>query len=134
MPDGTAEIIPSEAEIVRLVIGMLAAGEPVEKVKAELDSHHLRTRAGKAWSAGQILLLVRPIYAGMVKGRLGTYQRSSVYSAIVSLKTIRQAQKEIKKQIEDASRPTSSRLAGGRNDAPAEEGVSGLVQVLENLL
>jgi hypothetical protein len=50
------------------------------------------------------------------------------------LKTIRQAQKEIKKQIEDASRPTSSRLAGGRNDAPAEEGVSGLVQVLENLL
>jgi hypothetical protein len=130
-PDGTVQVVAAEAEVIRFVIESLAEGRPIAEVKAELDARHLRTRAQKSFSVGQLLHLVRPIFAGVVRGRLGTYQKSSVYPAIVPLETVRKAQKAVQKQVENAPRMPASHVEGGRGDSGVSEAVLGVGEALE---
>jgi hypothetical protein len=130
-PNGTAEIVPDEAEIIRLVIKMFAAGRSVAEVKAELDKRGRRNRSRKRFAAGEVMGLVRWIYSSQIKGPLGLNRRSEVYPAIVTPKMVKLAQKTLKREIDSASKPPSRRLEGGHDDGSVTEAVLGVGEALE---
>lgn len=53
-PDGTPEIIPEEAEIVRKMYRRYLAGDSVGKILTTLNAEHQTSRNGKAWTDTKI--------------------------------------------------------------------------------
>ena len=54
-PDGALQIVPEEAEIVRLIFYLYVQGNGVRKIKKYLESHGIKTVTGKAeWSTSTI--------------------------------------------------------------------------------
>jgi hypothetical protein len=82
-PNGEVEVVPSEAEVVKLVFNGFAEGLTAQEIKRKLDQSDLRNRAGYRWTTEAITGLIRPVYAGLVPQRLG-YKRSAVYKPIVT--------------------------------------------------
>src|SRR5271169_4731072 len=77
--EGEVEVVPSEAEIVKLVFSGFANGLNAQEIKRELDRKDLRNRAGYRWTTVEIAGLVRPVFAGLVPQRHGFgYKRSVV--------------------------------------------------------
>ena len=94
-PNGEMEVVPSEAEIVKLVFSGFAEGKNAREIKRKLDARNLRNRAGYRWTTAEIAGLVRPVFAGLVPQRYG-FKRSAVYEPIVTrdlFKAARRAQR-----------------------------------------
>ena len=56
--DGRYEIVPEEAEIVRLIYDLYLDGLGYEGIARELKSRGLKTRNGKAWNHGSVLWIL----------------------------------------------------------------------------
>ena len=56
--DGHYEIVPEEAEIVRLIYELYLGGLGYEGIARELKSRGLKTRNGKAWNHGSVLWIL----------------------------------------------------------------------------
>ena len=67
-PDGALQIVPEEAEIVRLIFYLYVQGNGVRKIKKYLESHGIKTVTGKAeWSTSTIdRMLSNEKYVGQV--------------------------------------------------------------------
>lgn len=67
-PDGVLQIVPEEAEIVRLIFDLYMQGNGVRKIKKYLESHGIKTVTGKAeWSTSTIdRMLSNEKYVGQV--------------------------------------------------------------------
>lgn len=67
-PDGVLQIVPEEAEIVRIIFDLYVQGNGVRKIKKHLESHGIKTVTGKSeWSASTIdRMLSNEKYAGQV--------------------------------------------------------------------
>ena len=67
-PDGVLQIVPEEAEIVRLIFNLYVQGNGVRKIKKYLESHGIKTVTGKAeWSTSTIdRMLSNEKYVGQV--------------------------------------------------------------------
>lgn len=67
-PDGVLQIIPEEAEIVRMIFDLYVQGNGVRKIKKYLESHGIKTVTGKSeWSTSTIdRMLSNEKYAGQV--------------------------------------------------------------------
>ena len=54
-PDGVLQIVPEEAEIVRMIFDLYVQGNGVRKIKKYLESHGIKTVTGKSeWSTSTI--------------------------------------------------------------------------------
>jgi Recombinase len=100
-PDGHAEIVPAEAEVVREVIRGFAEGLPVETIKGRLDARGVRNRSRKPFSRGELVGLVRSVYASRVKGPGGILIKSRVYPPLVTRREWAQAAKNVSKELEN---------------------------------
>ena len=89
----TAEVVPAEGEVLRLVFQRFCEGRTAKEIKIELDARGMKTRFSNRWSVGQIKSLVRPIYAGLIPRTHGGYNRSSIYPPIVGQNTYEKAKK-----------------------------------------
>ena len=67
-PDGVLQIVPEEAEIVRMIFDLYVQGNGVRKIKKYLESHGIKTVTGKSeWSTSTIdRMLSNEKYAGQV--------------------------------------------------------------------
>ena len=67
-PDGVLQIVPEEAEIVRMIFDLYVQGNGVRKIKKHLESHGIKTVTGKSeWSTSTIdRMLSNEKYAGQV--------------------------------------------------------------------
>lgn len=67
-PDGMLQIVPEEAEIVRMIFDLYVQGNGVRKIKKHLESHGIKTVTGKSkWSTSTIdRMLSNEKYAGQV--------------------------------------------------------------------
>ena len=113
--EGEIEVVPSEAEIVKLVFGGFAEGKNAQEIKRELDRKDLRNRAGYRWTTDEIVGLVRPVFAGLVSQRLGGFRRSAVYEPIVTREMFEKAQKEAKRRAEGVEIVVPELEPGGRS-------------------
>lgn len=76
-------------------------GVSAEAIKAELDRKGAHNRSGKRWSVGELRRLVRSVYAGLSRQRLGTFKRSQVYPELVPRKEWEKATQNVKKVTEE---------------------------------
>ena len=67
-PDGMLQIVPEEAEIVRMIFDLYVHGNSVRKIQKYLESHGLKTVTGKSeWSISTIdRMLSNEKYVGQV--------------------------------------------------------------------
>ena len=67
-PDGVLQIVPEEAEIVRMIFDFYVQGNGVRKIKKYLESHGIKTVTGKSeWSTSTIdRMLSNEKYVGQV--------------------------------------------------------------------
>lgn len=67
-PDGMLQIVPEEAEIVRMIFDLYVQGNGVRKIRKNLESHGIKTVTGKSeWSTSTIdQMLSNEKYAGQV--------------------------------------------------------------------
>ena len=67
-PDGMLQIVPEEAEIVRMIFDLYVQGNGVRKIKKHLESHGIKTVTGKSkWSTSTIdRMLSNEKYVGQV--------------------------------------------------------------------
>ena len=67
-PDGVLQIVPEEAEIVRMILELYVQGSGVRKIKKYLESHGIKTVTGKSeWSTSTIdRMLSNEKYVGQV--------------------------------------------------------------------
>ena len=67
-PDGVLQIVPEEAEIVRMIFDLYVQGNGVRKIKKYLESHGIKTVTGKSeWSTSTIdRMLSNEKYVGQV--------------------------------------------------------------------
>ena len=67
-PDGMLQIVPEEAEIVRMIFDLYVQGNGVRKIRKHLESHGIKTVTGKSeWSPSTIdRMLSNEKYAGQV--------------------------------------------------------------------
>ena len=67
-PDGMLQIVPEEAEIVRMIFDLYVQGNGVRKIRKHLESHGIKTATGKSeWSPSTIdQMLSNEKYAGQV--------------------------------------------------------------------
>ena len=67
-PDGILQIVPDEAETVRLIFDLYVQGNGVRKIKKYLESHGIKTVTGKSeWSTSTIdRMLSNEKYVGQV--------------------------------------------------------------------
>lgn len=67
-PDGMLQIVPEEAEIVRMIFDLYVQGNGVRKIRKHLESHGIKTVTGKSeWSTSTIdRMLSNEKYAGQV--------------------------------------------------------------------
>ena len=121
--NGEIEVVPSEAEIVKLVFVGFAEGLTANEVKRQLDRKDLRNRAGYRWTTAEIAGLVRPVFAGLVPQRLG-FKRSAVYEPIVSGDLFKAA-KTAKMRVEGVEIVASGAVLGGRSWAEPRFAVKG---------
>jgi hypothetical protein len=56
--DGKLEIIPEEAETIRLIVRRITEGRSLKEVRTELDLRGFRTRFNNRWTIPQIKALV----------------------------------------------------------------------------
>ena len=113
--EGEVEVVPSEAEIVKLVFGGFADGLTAQEIKRELDTKDLRNRAGYRWTTAEIAGLVRPVFAGLIPQRLGGFKRSAVYEPIVTREMFEKARKAAQKRVENVPNVASGPSLGGRS-------------------
>ena len=109
------EVVPSEAEVVKLVFGGFADGLNAQEIKRELDRKDLRNRAGYRWTTVEIAGLVRPVFAGLVPQRLGGFKRSVVYEPIVTREMFEKARRTAQMRVEGAEIVASGLARGGRS-------------------
>lgn len=114
--ENTAEIIPEEAVVVKLVFQRMAEGQSLKDIKTEMDARNMRTRFGNKWTIQMIRSLVRPVFAGLVERRGRGFQMSSVYPAITSPATLQKAQAMLKQQMsESVEQSLATILLGSRS-------------------
>lgn len=67
-PDGVLQIVPEEAEIVRMIFDLYMQGNGMRKIKKYLESHGIKTVTGKSeWSTSTIgRMLSNEKYVGQV--------------------------------------------------------------------
>ncbi len=67
-PDGVLQIVPEEAEIVKMIFDLYVQGNGVRKIKKYLESHGIKTVTGKSeWSTSTIdRMLSNEKYVGQV--------------------------------------------------------------------
>lgn len=67
-PDGMLQIVPEEAEIVRMIFDLYVQGNGVRKIRKHLESHEIKTVTGKSeWSTSTIdRMRSNEKYAGQV--------------------------------------------------------------------
>lgn len=135
-PNGEVEVVPSEAEIVKLVFSGFADGLTAQEIKRELDRRDLRNRARYRWTTNEIAGLVRPVFAGLIPRRYGAgFKRSAVYQPIVTRSVLQQALKAVKMKAEGFENAASEHCWGGRGWNPpprAEKGYG--IQLSEAIL
>ena len=90
----------AEAAVVREVIRGFAQGQSAEEIKDRLDRRGMKNRSGKRWDIGALKGLVRPVFAGLVKGPWVGYRVSTVYEPLVSRKEWEKAAKMLKSVTE----------------------------------
>ena len=91
-PNGRLEVVPHEADVVRLVFGMYTEeGLGIRLIARRLNDDGVRTRRGGAWSLAALHDLLRnPAYIG-TSTRFGM-RRPRAHPAIVAQETFRAAQ------------------------------------------
>lgn len=112
-PDGILQIVPAEAEIVRIIFDLYIKGNGVRKIKRYLEEHGIKTVTGKAeWSTSTIdRMLSNEKYVGEVRmqktyisdlltgkrkkneGQLDTYLVKSAHEPIIDRETFELVQK-----------------------------------------
>ncbi len=121
--EGKVEVVPSEADVVKLVFVGFAEGLTANEIKRELDQKGLRNRAGYRWTTAEIAGLVRPVFAGLVPQRYG-FKRSAVYEPIVT-RDLFKAAKTAKMRVEGLEIVASGTVLGGRSWAEPRFAVEG---------
>lgn len=111
----TAEAIPEEAAVIKLVFQRFTEGRTATEIKIELDCKNIKTRFGNRWSVGMVRSLVRPLYASLIIGKHGGYIKSSVYPAIVGKETYEKAKRAVVRQVETPDFDPSTLLKGSRD-------------------
>jgi hypothetical protein len=97
---GPARVIESEAAIVVKILEALASGMTPSRVKHEItDPQGLRNRSGRLWTVSEISHMPRMTFCGLVRGRFG-WRRSTTFSPIVKVQTVKAAQTTVKKACE----------------------------------
>ena len=111
----TAEVVPAEGTLIKLVFQRFTEGRTTAEIKIELDCKGMKTRFGNRWSVGMIRHLVRPIYASLIVGTRSQYIKSSVYPALVSKDTYEKAKKAVERMVETRDFDPLTALLGGRD-------------------
>ena len=97
--DGVLQIVPEEAEIVRMIFDLYVHGNSVRKIQKYLESHGLKTVTGKSeWSISTIdRMLSNEKYVGQVlmqknRGQLEMYLVEDAHEPIIDQEAFDRAQ------------------------------------------
>ena len=100
-PNGV-EVVPDEAKVVRIVLGLLVMGKTPDEIKRDLDKRGIRNRSANRFTTDEIKAIPKPVYAGMILAKSGKLVQSNQYEALVSIEILKKAQRAVKKVSEGA--------------------------------
>ena len=125
--DGTFQVVPKEAGLVRKIFSLYLEGYSAEKIADKLNAERIRTRFGNEWYftsvlhilrnrlyIGELLLqqTIRPDY--MTKkhrpnnGQLKRFLVTDAHEAIIDTETFNAVQEEFKRRTENYSKNSSA--------------------------
>jgi CheY-like chemotaxis protein len=110
-PEGIV-VVEDEAKVIRLILELLADGRSIPEIKSHLDQLNARNRSGNLFSRREILEIAKPAYAGLIQTRRGKWIRSSFYKPIVSVETLKSAQRAVQRLSEGADFGLPALMAG----------------------
>ncbi len=96
-PNGV-EVVPDEAKVVRIVLGLFVIGKTPEEIRQDLIRRDIRNRSGNRFTIDEIKAMPKPVYCGMILAKSGKKLiPSKYYEPIVSLEVLKRGQKALNK-------------------------------------